>query len=293
MYSESNNSYKWLIAGGALFSLMAFFLAFFSINILGIPIGVSLATLATLGGQAILYLMPIGMIVMFIFAVIPANDAQSEKTYVTVQFSAWLAAMLILAIAVISMFSRFSQGNQFLNDLGGLAGDAMLGLGDIAEVLDMFTLTPGIGLFLFVIGNIAIIVGLIMGWNEVGSEEDYLDDIRVVGEGPTEVVKRKKKSKKKAPAWLTDQDNHSHKLNRGRTTIGRIDENDIVISDSTVSQRHAIIHESNGHFRLTDLDSTNGTWLNGQLMRKPTMLHSNDEVRFGKSHSFRFLAHGR
>lgn len=300
----TNTTYKWLVAGGAFFALIAFFMAFFTINILGIPIGVSLSTLATLGGQFILFLLPIGMVAMIIFALIPANDIQQAKNYVIVQLASWIASILFLGIAIISLYTRLNQGAQFLNDLGGLAGDELLGLGDLTDALDMFVLTPGVGLFLFVTGNIAIIIGLIMAWNEVGSEGEYLPPIMPVpgfgdnrttevGDYPPPRQARRAPPKPKVQAWLTDEKGRSYQLNQGRTTVGRLAENDISISDDTVGRRHATINEMNGHFKLSDLDSRNGTWLNSQLLRKPTMLHPNDEIRFGDSFTVRFLAHGR
>ena len=298
----TNTGYKWLVAGGALFALFAFFLPFFNINILGIPIGVSLSTLATLGGQTILFLVPIGLVAMIIFALLPAYDSQQERTYVTVQLAAWGASILFLGIALISLYTRLNQGAQFLYDLGGLAGDELLGLGDLSGAFDLFTLVPGVGLFLYVIGNIAIIVGLITSWNEVSYGEDVLPPIPIGqeqktkiigGEGKTRIVGRERPRKKKVQAWLTVRKGHSHQLNKGKTTIGSLAENDIQISDKTVSRRHATINEGSGHFRLTDLDSTNGTFLNGSRLRGPTQLHPNDEIRFGEKYTVNFLARGR
>lgn len=297
----TNTGYKWLVAGGAFFALIAFFLPFFNINILGIPIGVSLSTLATLGGQTTLFLLPIGLVAMIIFALIPAYDSQQEKNYVIVQLASWSTSILFLGIALISLYTRLNQGAQFLYDLGGLAGDDLLGLGDLYGAFNMFMLAPGVGLFLFVIGNIAIIVGLITAWSEVSYEEGVLPPIPIPpgsyrgSEQKTKIVDRKRrvKRKPKVQAWLTDRNGHSFQLNQGRTTIGRLPENDIEISEDTVGRRHATINERSGHFRLTDLDSRNGTFLNGKPLRQPNLLHPNDEIRFGESYTVHFVARGR
>jgi hypothetical protein len=46
--------------------------------------------------------------------------------------------------------------------------------------------------------------------------------------------------------------------------IGRQQGNDLVLPDSRVSRRHALIDLAGGRYRLRDLGSRNGTWLNGQ-----------------------------
>ncbi len=55
-----------------------------------------------------------------------------------------------------------------------------------------------------------------------------------------------------------------HALEEGLTLIGRSPFNDIVIPDETVSKRHASIAVSSGGVLLRDLDSTNGTFVEGQ-----------------------------
>lgn len=55
------------------------------------------------------------------------------------------------------------------------------------------------------------------------------------------------------------------------TTIGRHAENAVVIEDTTVSGRHAEIHFEGGKFYLVDLDSSNGTELNGVKVSKSAL----------------------
>lgn len=71
-------------------------------------------------------------------------------------------------------------------------------------------------------------------------------------------------------------------LNKLKITIGRQDDNDIVIPEQTISKNHAIIHIENGSFFLTDLGSTNGTFVNGNRIDK-LILKSGDIIRFGAS----------
>jgi hypothetical protein len=53
-------------------------------------------------------------------------------------------------------------------------------------------------------------------------------------------------------------------LSEGVTTIGRRPDNDIVLSDRAVSGRHARIELTGGQVTIQDLDSTNGTFVNGR-----------------------------
>lgn len=72
-------------------------------------------------------------------------------------------------------------------------------------------------------------------------------------------------------------------LPEGEATLGRASENDIVISDPSVSRRHvAIAPVADGHV-VRDLGSTNGTWVNGrQLGEQPVHLHPGDRVALGR-----------
>src|SRR3954454_6855429 len=50
----------------------------------------------------------------------------------------------------------------------------------------------------------------------------------------------------------------------GTTRIGRAPDNDAVINDATVSLYHLQLRRDAHSCRARDLDSTNGTWLNGE-----------------------------
>lgn len=57
---------------------------------------------------------------------------------------------------------------------------------------------------------------------------------------------------------------------------------DGIIEADTVSRLHARIHQENGEYLLEDMDSTNGTRINGTLLpaRTPAVLKINDRIRF-------------
>jgi len=62
--------------------------------------------------------------------------------------------------------------------------------------------------------------------------------------------------------------------------IGRRESCDIILSDKSVSRRHARLEPEKGGWLLTDLDSANGTYVNG-LRMKNSMLSPGDTVKFG------------
>ena len=68
---------------------------------------------------------------------------------------------------------------------------------------------------------------------------------------------------------------------RGATKLGRSSKNDIVIKDSFVSKNHLIIEKENGHYYIRDLNSANGTFLNGQTLYEKTELNNGDRIGVG------------
>ena len=65
--------------------------------------------------------------------------------------------------------------------------------------------------------------------------------------------------------------------------IGRKRTVDVVINDQRVSREHAMIREEGEHYVLFDLDSANGTLLNGVPVSRPTRLHDGDRIQIGDS----------
>ncbi len=72
----------------------------------------------------------------------------------------------------------------------------------------------------------------------------------------------------------------AHELAEELITIGRAPDNAIVIDDPSVSSRHAQVELSGETYRLKDLESTNGTRVNGIPITE-TVLRFDDRIRFG------------
>jgi pSer/pThr/pTyr-binding forkhead associated (FHA) protein len=70
-------------------------------------------------------------------------------------------------------------------------------------------------------------------------------------------------------------------LTKDRTTLGRRPYNDIVIDNLAVSGEHAVIQLAGNEVSLEDLNSTNGTYINGKAVKKQ-MLANNDTIEIGK-----------
>jgi hypothetical protein len=73
-----------------------------------------------------------------------------------------------------------------------------------------------------------------------------------------------------------------YRLNLGSTTLGRGRDNDIWIDHPEVSGDHAMIREEDGRFTLYDRGSTNGTYLNGEMLRGPASLEDGDQISLGQ-----------
>ena len=66
-------------------------------------------------------------------------------------------------------------------------------------------------------------------------------------------------------------------------TLGRTDDNQVVLADDCVSACHARIDRRDGEWWLTDLDSRNGTQLNDLPVSKPVPLANGDVIGIGRA----------
>ncbi|MBL0287604.1 MAG: FHA domain-containing protein [Bacteroidetes bacterium] len=96
----------------------------------------------------------------------------------------------------------------------------------------------------------------------------------------------------KTVAWLirhTENKNAiSFPLHEGNNFLGRFGfnkENEILIDDDIfVSRKHAIIHIENGTFKIEDIGSKNGTYINGNEKKiKTAFLHNSDTIQIGNT----------
>ena len=70
-------------------------------------------------------------------------------------------------------------------------------------------------------------------------------------------------------------------ITKDKTTLGRRPYNDIVIDNLAVSGEHAVLQMLGNDVFIEDLNSTNGTYINGKAIKKQMLAH-NDTVEIGK-----------
>lgn len=71
------------------------------------------------------------------------------------------------------------------------------------------------------------------------------------------------------------------RITKDKTTLGRRPYNDIVIDNLAVSGEHAVLQMVGADVFIEDLNSTNGTYINGKAIKKQLLTH-NDTVEIGK-----------
>jgi hypothetical protein len=72
------------------------------------------------------------------------------------------------------------------------------------------------------------------------------------------------------------------RLVTGKNVMGTAADCDIVLTDQYMSARHAVLRHEEGVFVLVDLDSTNGSFVNGNRTSKEELI-DNDRIRLGRS----------
>jgi len=95
---------------------------------------------------------------------------------------------------------------------------------------------------------------------------------------------------KRAPVvgWLVvlggAQKGEDFRLREGKNAIGTARDSEVLLQDPAISGKHASLNCKDGKFLLTDLDSTNGTFVNDSLDSVARIeLQDNDTVRVGET----------
>ncbi len=96
-------------------------------------------------------------------------------------------------------------------------------------------------------------------------------------------VPESKTIQKSRKPCLLDANNPTvfHEIHFNHNSLGRGDDCNIKIDDSSISRRHAIIYKNKLDFSIEDLDSSNGTYHNGQTVNGCTILVNGDKLQFG------------
>ena len=80
----------------------------------------------------------------------------------------------------------------------------------------------------------------------------------------------------------TDEGEVSYDLTAPHLTLGRAEDNSIVVEDESISGNHAeLIMNDSGDYEVTDLGSTNGVKVSGERIDAPTVLEHGSSIMFG------------
>lgn len=80
-----------------------------------------------------------------------------------------------------------------------------------------------------------------------------------------------------------------HELSAGVTTVGRSDENDIVVPEALVSRHHARFSVNGSQCEIADLESANGTFINGERLSGARSLTPGDVIGIADEEEFRLV----
>lgn len=80
-----------------------------------------------------------------------------------------------------------------------------------------------------------------------------------------------------------DLEEESVMLIRGDVTIGRMDDNSIILSEPFVSGHHARVYAKNNTLYIEDLKSTNGIYVNEEKVEGKIKLTTGDEIKIGSA----------
>lgn len=107
-----------------------------------------------------------------------------------------------------------------------------------------------------------------------------IGDVELVYQGPSRVPMERAAPPAFSEAWL-EIEGVRHPIPNEGLSIGRSAENDLRIPDGTISRQHARIERRGDTFVVVDLNSANGTFVNGQRVQQH-LLQDGDEIRVGQ-----------
>ncbi len=81
-------------------------------------------------------------------------------------------------------------------------------------------------------------------------------------------------------------------LEKDELTLGRDVNNDLVINDPEVSRKHARLLKEGDSYIYEDLGSTNGTFILGERLSRPTLLVPNSKITIGERVQISFVVEG-
>ncbi|NWG15645.1 MAG: FHA domain-containing protein [Chloroflexi bacterium] len=81
-------------------------------------------------------------------------------------------------------------------------------------------------------------------------------------------------------------------ITRDEMIVGRDESCDVPLPERQISRQHIRIYRQNERFYVQDLDSKNGTWINGQQLKGSSELQDGDEIQLALTTRIRFVGIG-
>jgi len=141
--------------------------------------------------------------------------------------------------------------------------------------------------FLVILWLFIIVVAAVVNADMIGRRQKKAarDDRPAPDPGP--VPKKKPARRRKKDPWVLAIDSGIHAGDRlqlvPEVRIGRSESCELVLDDDYVSSMHAqLSHRDDGVWILTDLGSTNGTYVNSARLTSPTIVTVDDVIRIGE-----------
>lgn len=100
------------------------------------------------------------------------------------------------------------------------------------------------------------------------------------------------KAKERPVLLISEGTNNSTQqvpIDRDEMTLGRGEECDIVLAERQVSRQHLRVYREGTRYYAEDLDSKNGTWVNGQQLKGSRELSDNDEIQLALAVRVKFV----
>lgn len=92
-----------------------------------------------------------------------------------------------------------------------------------------------------------------------------------------------KSTASQSPVGFLISNGQTYPITPGINSLGYLPSNDIVLDNDTVGRAHATLHyQGDGDVVLTDLNSLNGSWINGTRIQRPMSVHDGDSIAFGR-----------
>ena len=147
----------------------------------------------------------------------------------------------------------------------------------------VFTLVQGLFLLLlyFFVSRVARVV-----WRDLSGAARVDAQGPVAGPRPSKVKSSKRKDRT-APGELVIHTPQGRprvvRLDTHDVTFGRAETSTVQLDDAYISDHHAKVFLTDGEWCITDLGSTNGTFLNQVKVTSPTPISAGDQLGIGKT----------